>query len=153
MELTDFLSARIGAYVYVLVRDGKIMYVGQTIRLQGRIGDHVIEKPPFSGVWYKPVKARERVDVECGFIHKYRPPWNGKDDGGEYSEVLGRLVPSRTISLYDKEGRQADYCQRVICGIRRLEDIVRSEPRHHRLLKQICADIRTAFGTMIHLEQ
>lgn len=58
--------------VYFLIREDKVIYVGQTIKLAHRIEDHC-RAFVFDQAFYFEVKVEDLGKVEKAFIHHFRP--------------------------------------------------------------------------------
>lgn len=67
--------------VYFLCREGKVVYVGQSIQLGYRITTHNRDKE-FDQVYYIAVPEKDLFGVESTFIHILKPEYNnyGKDE-------------------------------------------------------------------------
>lgn len=64
-----------GGFVYFLLLDGAVVYVGQTIDLPGRIACHEKEKT-FDDVWCIPCDVTSLLKVEAAYIKRFDPPLN-----------------------------------------------------------------------------
>lgn len=62
--------------IYFLVKDGEIVYIGQSISLIQRIGDHLWAKD-FDSVAYMPCEQGHLDYVESLYIHAFQPALNG----------------------------------------------------------------------------
>jgi hypothetical protein len=67
------LSALAG--VYFLIRDGEIIYVGQSVNVHNRVGDHVRYRM-FDRVYILPCDPANLLETEAKYIHKFRPVEN-----------------------------------------------------------------------------
>jgi hypothetical protein len=71
-----------GCYVYFLIWQGHIVYIGQTTNLLARIGSHQNSKKRFSDVWFIRVRKSEREAIEKALIGRVSPSqnkaWNGQ---------------------------------------------------------------------------
>jgi hypothetical protein len=78
--------------VYFLIKESRVVYVGQSINLAARIGTHQQEKD-FDRVVYMWVPESELDEVEGALIRALKPKLNGKTGTpscGDINEVLGR---------------------------------------------------------------
>lgn len=86
------------AWVYFLVRDGVIVYVGQTSNLRKRLGHHAQHKDFDS---YSVLRCDDRyVDIiEAHYIRKFDPPLN-KHPGNyrRWRAIRGRELPAHDAS-------------------------------------------------------
>ena len=73
-------KARLGVscYVYFLLNNNKVVYVGQTSQpWPRRILDHIKSSPiNFDDVWRLEVDASQLNDVELHYIHHFKPKYN-----------------------------------------------------------------------------
>lgn len=87
----DRPKKRIGLFVYFLVSDGKIVYVGQTADLDSRVEDHTNNKE-FDSVVAIPVDGRFINKVEKEFIQLLSPALNRMcnkpREGGGYKALV-----------------------------------------------------------------
>jgi len=80
--------------VYFLIEDDDIVYVGQSINIDARVGQHHTTKT-FSFVAYVECQQEKLLALEALYIHKFDPPLNG--GGGYQQDMRGqrpRLEPS-----------------------------------------------------------
>jgi excinuclease UvrABC nuclease subunit len=79
-----------GSYmVYFLCKQSKVIYVGKTQRLEGRLEDHKKNGIPFNKVFYLTTTNKKEMDkLEKRMIHKYKPEFN-KADKTEYTDFFG----------------------------------------------------------------
>lgn len=68
-------------FVYFLINDGEIVYVGQTIHLMPRIASHKRDKD-FDSYNFIECKASELDLIESFYIHVLSPRLNGKLQSG-----------------------------------------------------------------------
>ena len=68
--------------VYFLINNGKVVYVGQSVKIMSRVIDHTINKV-FDGFAYIPCEANMLDVMESLYIHVLRPPLNGKRFDGK----------------------------------------------------------------------
>jgi len=69
------LSAR-GSYVYFLLKNDLIVYVGQTICLTARVGEHLKSIKDFNYISFIEVPKRRLLQVESHYIQKLNPAYN-----------------------------------------------------------------------------
>lgn len=87
MTVFDSHIDRNGFYVYQLVRDSAIVYVGQTGSLATRFTGHQIKD--FTQVRYHQVNTRqEALETEARLIHEMHPPENKACPVCPYYQVL-----------------------------------------------------------------
>lgn len=68
-------------FVYFLINDGEVVYVGQTIHLMPRIASHKRDKD-FDSYNFIECKASELDLIESFYIHALSPRLNGKLQSG-----------------------------------------------------------------------
>jgi hypothetical protein len=61
--------------IYFLCKDDRIVYIGQTINLQNRLGQHILTKG-FDKVYYMEVREDELNRIEAELISYYDPELN-----------------------------------------------------------------------------
>jgi hypothetical protein len=61
--------------VYFLIKDNTIVYVGQTVNLMARTGEHIKNKD-FNYIAYIPTPKRRLLRVEGYYIVKFNPLYN-----------------------------------------------------------------------------
>ena len=77
-------------YVYFLISDEKVLYVGKTFGIHGRIRTHRRSKK-FDQVFYILVPKADLLKIEREWIHKLHPPLNMTENGGfDYCTNLRR---------------------------------------------------------------
>jgi len=62
-------------YVYFLVSESEVVYVGKTTRLAHRIEAHMKDKT-FDDVWYLEVDRQSLNETEQAYIRRFRPKYN-----------------------------------------------------------------------------
>lgn len=62
--------------IYFLIRDGRVVYVGQSVDVFGRISTHQRDKT-FDAIAYVPCERHLLDKMESLYIHTLRPPLNG----------------------------------------------------------------------------
>lgn len=67
--------------VYFLIRDGRVMYVGQSVDVGARIRGHARERS-FDAYAMVPCPIAHMAVLESLYIHALRPPWNGVRPSG-----------------------------------------------------------------------
>jgi hypothetical protein len=77
-DITDE-TRRIG--VYFLVRDGCLLYVGQSVNAVGRVAEHY-RRYEFDSVLFLPWPADDLNRIEAALIRALRPPLNSKSVNG-----------------------------------------------------------------------
>lgn len=75
--------------IYFLCSSGKVVYVGQTKRLQARIEQHRKSKKVFDSVFFVSCPAEDMDDMERSYIAELAPPYN----------VAGNAVGRKGFSL------------------------------------------------------
>lgn len=81
--------------VYFLMKEGRVVYVGQTVELRRRIKSHRVEKD-FDDVYFMPVPRKNLGAVEADLITSLRPPLNvlrPHGRGRHLQKLLGEPVP------------------------------------------------------------
>lgn len=87
-RLRDFPVEHLVSGVYLLVKDGAIVYVGQSVNVPSRLGSHALEKD-FDRAVYMPVVKEDLDAVEGALIRHLEPPLNGRGpNAGRDDEVL-----------------------------------------------------------------
>lgn len=71
----ELYAPAIPSCVYVLIRAGEVVYVGQSVALYTRVEDHRRNKV-FDSLWYYPVPLALLDQVEGALIRALRPPLN-----------------------------------------------------------------------------
>ncbi len=87
---------------YFLCSESEVKYVGQTVRLPARLGEHVVSKPVFTEVFFVPIPLRKLTKTESEYIAEIDPPWNGGIGGGtilNLKAIRERLGIKRTAEL------------------------------------------------------
>jgi hypothetical protein len=81
MGVREYFLAPISPCIYFLCLDDRIVYIGQTINLQGRLTAHVLEKN-FDRIFFFECAAEDLNTVEATLIEYYDPEYNraGKKD-------------------------------------------------------------------------
>jgi hypothetical protein len=69
------LTENYGPFVYFLINESEIIYVGQTFSLKGRIYQHTTEKT-FTHVCFLEVKGSDLNNIEAAYIVKLNPSIN-----------------------------------------------------------------------------
>ena len=64
------------AYVYFLILDNTIVYVGQSVSLMSRIAEHIKTKKEFNYIYYVEVPKRLLSRIENYYIREIRPYYN-----------------------------------------------------------------------------
>lgn len=67
--------------VYFLIRDGRVVYVGQSVNIHSRIATHIKDKE-FDSFSFIPFPRWELDVAESLYIHALRPEINGRIGGG-----------------------------------------------------------------------
>lgn len=95
--------------VYFLIKDGEIVYIGQSINVFSRIGSHGSIKE-FDSYSYVSVEKDKLDIVESLYIHIYNPAQNGGTTGHDtklapmnFNEVISTLLDMDNQSL--RKGR------------------------------------------------
>jgi hypothetical protein len=70
--------------VYFLIREDRVVYVGQSVNVTSRVGSHVSEgQKRFERAIYLPVPLSDLDGVERAFIRALRPEYNGTANNGD----------------------------------------------------------------------
>lgn len=97
--------------VYFLIRNGRVVYVGQSVNVYARIGDHAVYKD-FDSYFILPMPQEMLVAEEAKYIHHFKPVENKTlgtfivvpPEGG--FEKRGELPKAgKLLARPDKEGR------------------------------------------------
>lgn len=62
--------------VYFLVKDSRVMYVGQSTHAGRRVPEHLSTGKPFDAYHFVPVPEPLLDDTEAAYILALNPPWN-----------------------------------------------------------------------------
>jgi hypothetical protein len=65
-----------GDFIYFLIDNNEIKYIGKTIKIEERIKSHKKNKPKFEFALFCRVKKGNLDDLERFLINKATPPWN-----------------------------------------------------------------------------
>lgn len=77
-EIVDSsISAPVLCGVYFLVKNRRVVYVGQSINVWSRIGAHAAEGKPFDRISFIPCEKKHMDVLEALYIHIFRPRLNG----------------------------------------------------------------------------
>jgi hypothetical protein len=77
--------------VYFLIDSGKVIYVGQSVNVYGRISEHWDKT--FDSFAYIPCEKESLNALESLYIHLLRPPMNGNSHGGKTAPIsLNKLL-------------------------------------------------------------
>jgi hypothetical protein len=96
VELTELVEQRCG--VYVLLRGEELLYVGASLNVLSRIGDHVRKRDRGYGIGFDRVLVRFCEDpkrVEARLIAELSPPFNIEHNG----RVLGKVLPPFPVGI------------------------------------------------------
>jgi len=89
--LAEYAHYQFPPCIYFLVRDNKVVYVGQSVSLPVRIQTHLTtERKDFNRVLYLPVPMYQLNEAENEYIRALRPEYNmaGKKPIGELLEEM-----------------------------------------------------------------
>ena len=105
-------TALLGSGIYVLGYDDEVVYVGKSMALARRIGDHVGSPGfPFNSVYFLPVAPEDLSTFESFLILKFNPRYNSESPMELSRRVKGGLVGKYNVSarrrLAGIMGRQA----------------------------------------------
>ena len=91
-EATDTVPIKRGSYVYFLLSDENIIYIGQTVHLGGRTNEHLKDKV-FDKVYYFNVDESVRLFIEALCIQHYNPELNNESMESEViiKHVLNKM--------------------------------------------------------------
>lgn len=92
--------------VYFLIKDQKVIYVGQSVDIFRRISNHAT-KIDFDRIAYEPCKEQYLDWLESVYIHFLQPPLNGRRRSGIINAPipLHLIVPYRPGSTESAEAR------------------------------------------------
>lgn len=65
-----------GYYLYYLLNNKRIVYIGQTVNLCARIGTHISTGKVFNDVFFKEVKREDLLMLESCCIYDFKPDLN-----------------------------------------------------------------------------
>lgn len=80
--------------VYLLMRGNRIVYIGSSVSVAGRLGSHGREgRKDFNRAVFLPCREDERLDIEGALIRFFMPEYNGAAPGytGKDDAVLANL--------------------------------------------------------------
>lgn len=91
--------------VYFLIKDGEIMYVGETTNIFWRIASHLLVRQ-FDSFSYIPCKKERLRKLEARYIQEFQPVWN----------YTGRVAPEDEVTdgVIDEAGEllaRTDICE------------------------------------------
>jgi hypothetical protein len=82
--------------VYFLIKAGRVVYVGQSVNVYGRIYQHLVGKD-FDSFAYVPCETESLDILESLYIHVLRPPLNGEQCGAPVAPIrLNKLIKMAT---------------------------------------------------------
>ena len=67
--------------IYFLIKDGEIVYIGQSLCVFRRVYDHLWAKKIFDSFSYIHCEEKMLDKLESIYIHFYQPPDNGRNHG------------------------------------------------------------------------
>lgn len=105
-RLHELRASLTAACVYFLVKDHKVMYVGQSTRLGERVIEHRAERRDWDRVFYLPCLPEEMDATEEGWITACNPPWNKKKttiNRNGFLNDLQRRTAVETVSAFGKQ--------------------------------------------------
>ncbi len=73
---TDVIPFKKGSYVYFLILDEKLVYIGQTVSVAARLATHVDSLKLFNKAYIMDIPRNERMAMEAMCISKYLPLYN-----------------------------------------------------------------------------
>jgi len=91
------LSVLKGFYVYFLFKGESIVYIGQTVNLPNRIGEHIKTKD-FDSVYYESVVGSEMSIIESLYITLYGGHYNIVKYS-DYSLIINKIIDK--IDLFE----------------------------------------------------
>lgn len=91
-------------FVYCLMNDETVVYVGQTVNLFSRVGDHAKSKIFDRVFWFK-CRAQDVDFIEKALIKYYKPPKNNRDVEGGLSYDQAHFLESKLGLTVEKPGR------------------------------------------------
>lgn len=78
-------------YVYLLTKNGIVVYVGSTKNLGNRIASHITGEKDFDDVKYQEVEPNMMLYIEFFFIDFYKPKYNKKTTPPKGLNTLKKL--------------------------------------------------------------
>ena len=85
--------------IYFLIKNNKIIYVGQTSHFISRLAEHISSKKKFNSYSFIPVKNnQERLKLEVKYIKKLNPRENVQSKGNNNK----RNIPSKFIIKFKR---------------------------------------------------
>lgn len=97
-HIREYFIVKIPPCVYFLIEDGRVVYVGKSSSLQGRITTHIEDKKSFTRVLYIECKTEEdALDLEAAFIHALKPSLN-KHPGRRLFRQAQRILAAKRES-------------------------------------------------------
>ena len=64
--------------VYFLIKNGRIVYVGQSFSVFARVNQHKTDRKDFDSMAYVPCDAKDLDILESLYIHMFQPDLNGR---------------------------------------------------------------------------
>ena len=143
---------------YFLCSEAEVKYVGQTVRLPSRLGDHAASKPPFDEVFYIPTPARKLTKIESRLIAEIDPPWNG-GIGGDQTLTLNKAAWAKmgipiddvaghiTMSPHSAREKDANRIHNLESALSMAQDLLREAIRRDSFA--IVENTRDYLGTVL----
>tara|TARA_Y100000034_G_scaffold130767_1_gene190042 strand:+ start:580 stop:1191 length:612 start_codon:yes stop_codon:yes gene_type:complete len=95
-------SVGLSSGVYFLIKDGAVVYVGQSKKLLSRLGSHVRDNlGKFDSYCYITCDEGKLDALESLYIHLIRPKMNYSDELEENSPMRAPLSESRLLDMLD----------------------------------------------------
>ncbi len=91
------MAAEPPVYIYFLLRGDVLIYVGQTMNLERRMGDHRAKGKQFDRVFFTLVPRSEADMAESRYITRLKPTENLRDSCGATRRGTRRITVSKDI--------------------------------------------------------
>jgi len=96
LPVKEFFSAPIFPCIYFLCRDNKIVYIGQSVNLSVRLGEHLKTKG-FDRIFYMEVQACDLTETETRLIEYYDPELNKTNTAARKNKRNGKTTKKEII--------------------------------------------------------
>lgn len=99
--------------IYFLIKDGEIVYVGQSVDCEARVKKHIQEgEKGFTSYHVFPCHTDHLNLYEAFCLWKFQPKYNHHLPIQPFITVFGAYVKANNISLATKKNRQiSEYCK------------------------------------------
>lgn len=94
--------------VYHLVKDGRVIYIGQSANVMSRLGTHELQYD-FARIFY--CEIADLNDTELQHIQRFRPPFNREGVGKKFKPIprIGRQLVA--ASNYERRNAQRQHTE------------------------------------------